>query len=145
MSPPLSSAHAWTLTSKRAGEGGSYLKRVLRNSYLGLVPPRVICEVGDGGGWPTSQITRGGTYTYYTVYSVCFVACVRLSSHVFFSLLWVLTHLEPSVVLGVSSWGLASYRVCMYYGHSTCMCRSPCAYRCYDQRTCMYYALSTCM
>ena len=34
------------------------MKRVLRNSYLGLVPPRVICEVGDGGGWPTSQITR---------------------------------------------------------------------------------------
>ena len=63
--PPLSSAHAWTLTSKRAGEGGSYLKRVLRNSYLGLVPLRVICEVGDGGGWPTSQITRSGTRPPY--------------------------------------------------------------------------------
>ena len=30
--------------------------------WIGLVPPRVICEVGDGSGWPISQITRGGSY-----------------------------------------------------------------------------------
>ena len=74
--PPLASAHAWTLGSKRAGEGGSYLKRVLRNSYLGLVPPRVICEVGDGGGWPTSRITRGGARPSFIRYMCLFSRCV---------------------------------------------------------------------
>ena len=33
-----------------------------------LVPPRVICEVGDGGGWPTSQVTRGGTSPFICIY-----------------------------------------------------------------------------
>ena len=55
------------------------MKRVPRNSYLGLVPPRVICEVGDGGGWPTSRITRGGASPFtYTVYVIIFNICAFL-------------------------------------------------------------------
>ena len=76
------------------------MKRVLRNSYLGLVPPRVICEVGDGGGWPTSQITRGGICMVYTVHTctciICFTRYILVS-------------------LGISLYLLVSHRASSYY------------------------------
>ena len=51
------------------------MKRRLRNSYLGLVPLRVICEVGDGGRWHTDRETTYDPYvcTYGPYMIICIV------------------------------------------------------------------------
>ena len=89
------------------------MKRVLRNSYLGLVPPRVICEVGDGGGWPTSQITRGVICMVYTVHICTYIICFSRYLSISLGILSFIFVLSASLGLArypIVSLGISRYR-----------------------------------